>query len=296
MLLAKLHIQKFIASIQGNKKRRKELKKLIAKSKQKLGVSYNVFDGIELLEASIKSIRNSVDYINVVYQNISNFGEKDDDRFPFLQSLKDKGLIDNIIYYETNFSLTPQQNETAKRNIGLQDCIKIGCSYFLNMDTDEFYVREQFEKAKEFIYQNQISSSACAMYYYIKKPTYKFMEPRRTMYVPFICKIDRTSKIITGIQTFCLVDPTRMIMHKNGKNWLFAPQELTMHHMAYVRKDLDKKFRNSTSNQAKQLKEKISSIKNNVVNYQYPDNFYFYGEGSYRIEQVEDIFGIEGVL
>ena len=40
----------------------------------KLGVSYNVFDGEELLESSIKSIRDNVDHISVVYQTISNFG------------------------------------------------------------------------------------------------------------------------------------------------------------------------------------------------------------------------------
>ena len=39
----------------------------------KIGVSYNLFDGEELLESSIKSIRKNVDYISVVYQTISNF-------------------------------------------------------------------------------------------------------------------------------------------------------------------------------------------------------------------------------
>lgn len=292
MNLSKLYIQKFIASVKGDKKRKKELKNLIMQQKHKLGVTYNVFDGIELLEASIKSVRNNVDYINVVYQNISNFGEKDDSCLSLLKSLKDKGLIDNIIYYETDFALTPQQNETAKRNIGLKDCIKNNCTYFLNMDTDEFYTDEQFKKAKEFIYYNNISSCACAMYYYIKHPHYKFMEPRRTMYVPFICKINKYSKIVTGVKTFCLVDPTRMIVTKNGRNWLFAPQALTMHHMAYVRKDLEKKFRNSTANQAKQQQEKLESIKNNVINYQYPNDFFFYDEGSYKIEKVNDIFNV----
>lgn len=124
-------------------------------------MSYNVFDGLELLEASIKSIHNNVDYVNVVYQNISNFGEKTENSLPLLESLKNKGLIDNIIYYETDFALTPQQNETRKRNIGLKDCIKNNCTYFLNMDTDEFYTNEQFKKAKEFIYYNNIFFCLC---------------------------------------------------------------------------------------------------------------------------------------
>ena len=40
----------------------------------KISASYNVFDGEELLEKSISSIRDSVDFISVVYQTISNFG------------------------------------------------------------------------------------------------------------------------------------------------------------------------------------------------------------------------------
>ena len=42
----------------------------------KLGVSYNLFDGEELLTDSIKSIRDSVDIVSVVYQTESNFGQK----------------------------------------------------------------------------------------------------------------------------------------------------------------------------------------------------------------------------
>ena len=40
----------------------------------KLGVAYNVFDGEELLEYSIKSIKAFVDFIVVVAQETSNYG------------------------------------------------------------------------------------------------------------------------------------------------------------------------------------------------------------------------------
>jgi len=41
-----------------------------------LGLAYNLFDGEELLEYSIKSIRKNVDFICVVWQKISNHGEQ----------------------------------------------------------------------------------------------------------------------------------------------------------------------------------------------------------------------------
>ena len=42
----------------------------------KLGVTYSLFDGEELLPFSILSIRPHVDYINVVFQEHSWFGDK----------------------------------------------------------------------------------------------------------------------------------------------------------------------------------------------------------------------------
>ena len=40
----------------------------------KLGVAYNVFDAEELLEYSINSIREFADYVVVVAQETSNYG------------------------------------------------------------------------------------------------------------------------------------------------------------------------------------------------------------------------------
>jgi hypothetical protein len=42
----------------------------------KLGVSFNIFDGEEMLFFSLRNLRPMVDHINVVYQTISNYGNK----------------------------------------------------------------------------------------------------------------------------------------------------------------------------------------------------------------------------
>ena len=55
----------------------------------KLGISYNLFDGEELLEKSINQIRNLVDYISVVYQITSNYGNPcDSELVSLLQKLQ----------------------------------------------------------------------------------------------------------------------------------------------------------------------------------------------------------------
>ena len=63
----------------------------------KLGISYNLFDGEELLESSIKSVRNSTDHINVIYQKISNWGEPCSKNLEdLLSDLVKRKLIDKI--------------------------------------------------------------------------------------------------------------------------------------------------------------------------------------------------------
>lgn len=273
-------------------KKAKEIKQKYFTQKPKVGVSYNLFDGIELLEASIKSIRNQVDYINITYQSISNFKEEaPKENELILNNLKEKGLVDNIIYYTPNFEITPQKNELAKRNIGLKDCIKNKCTHFLTMDTDEFYDAEQFQTAKEYIFKNKIEQTSCLMLYYVKEPIYRFRNTKDNLFVPFICKINKNSQIKLK-PNFCRTDATRMVYKKKAKCYVFVPKELVMHHMAYVRNDLEKKFRNSTCRQDPNQNEKLASIYENAFNYEFPNDFYFYNEGYYAMIKVEDKFNV----
>ncbi len=65
-------------------------------------LNYVVFDSEELLEASILSIRKDSDYICVVYQTISNWGNKTSNPHleDFLQDLRSRKLVDELVFYE----------------------------------------------------------------------------------------------------------------------------------------------------------------------------------------------------
>lgn len=81
----------------------------------KLGICYMVFDGEELLEFAVKSIRNVIDYISVTYQDVSYFGNKaDPNLLPYLENLKKEGLIDEILFYKTDLSIHHKQRRTWK--------------------------------------------------------------------------------------------------------------------------------------------------------------------------------------
>ena len=75
-----------------------------------LGVAYNVFDAEELLEYSINSIREFADYVVVVAQETSNYGNTNPNLRITLDTLKNKGLIDLIHWYKPVFKYNDKGN------------------------------------------------------------------------------------------------------------------------------------------------------------------------------------------
>jgi len=209
----------------------------------KLGATYNVFDGIELLEPSILSIRENVDYINVVYQTTSNYGEYYDNTL-VLNDLFARGLVNNLIFYDPNRSIAPKQNETIKRNIGLADLREKNCTHFMNLDVDEFYKKEELSYAKDEIIKNGYDATIVQNIRYYKYPTVEILDflGGYVDYAPLIYTTDSS----LGSFGWHLVDPSRQIRTKNVHT--FPVNEVVMHHMAYIRHDIRKKFNNKSSN------------------------------------------------
>lgn len=261
----------------------------------KLGASYNVFDGIELLEPSIKQIRPYVDYISIVYQEKSYFGhENPTNGLRALYELKTKGLVDHIILYAVSrFANSPFEAkvmEKEKRTLGLESCKTEGCDYFLGMDCDEFYIPEQFKMAKETIEENNYNHTACKIKNYYKSPVFQNVG-YDLINVPFICKIQTGSTIgFNGF--FCNVDVTRTVSTGEDNNYLFPETELIMHHMTGVRKNLKLKWQatsraNLQRDRIKELNEKIDKID--------PDNLKLNVDGIMGIEN-EDFVVVDNIF
>ncbi len=222
----------------------------------KFGVSYSVFDGEELLEESIKSIRQQVDYVNVVYQFISWRGSAcDANLLNLLQDLQQRKLIDELIFFEPDLKKSPQINETEKRNIGLQAALKAGVNYFMTMDVDEFYRAEEVQRAKKIILEKQITHSYCPQIIYVSS-TQRLLEHDRS-YVPFFGKVDKFSKLGANEFAPCLSDPTRKLLERKcSKHYVL--NGIAMHHFTKVRKDIDKKNNNSSL-------DKVRGVEGEVV-------------------------------
>jgi len=92
-----------------------------------LSVSYNFFNGEEHLIPSLESIRNSVEHISVVFQEISNKGEvATQSAKEALHQAIEEGLVDHAIIYQPDLHLPRSANELNKkedRGRGLQQYI-----------------------------------------------------------------------------------------------------------------------------------------------------------------------------
>lgn len=231
--------------IQDDYKAARNLERLNA---QKWGVAYSVYDGEELLEASIRAIRPEVDYVCVVWQRVSWYGvPADAGLLPLLEQLKEQNLIDEIVEYEVNLKWRPGKNETRKRNLGLKAARKAGCTYFMSMDTDEFYRQEELIKAKKFITERNITHSYCAVNAYGIKPTELLNESGCC--IQFFSRLTPFSKHCNEHRATALVDPTRKFSHTpwwlGGSRHYFV-NVCRMHHYTYIRKNLARKLQNSS--------------------------------------------------
>lgn len=232
-------------------------------SKMKWGVSYSVFDGEELLEASIRSIRNSVNYINVVWQEYSWNGKykANPNLEKFLYSLKEKHLIDEIIKFEPDFNLRAGENEVNKRNLGLSYAQKNNVNFFMTMDCDEFYIGEELENVKKDILKNNITCSYCPIINYAEVPEKRILK-LAGFSIPLFIKINSKTKLGYTKSVIALVDPTRRkIIKKGDKQFFFT--NIQMHHFSSIRKDLEKKIRCSSCH--KFSMQEVSVYKNRLA-------------------------------
>jgi hypothetical protein len=207
-----------------------------------------------------------------------------------LKDLEQKKLIDSLVLFVPNQSLKAGKNELKKRNIGLSIAKKNRCSHFLAMDCDEFYKQEQFNFAKQFIKKNNVSTSSCKHIAYIKEPIYQFATPA-SYYVPFISKINIFSKFASKNYYPVLTDPFRKLDGSKRFKY-FDENEVLMHHFSLVRKDIGKKYLNSS---AKTIFDKTNII-DCVDNYQFPNDFIDpvnTEQGPIKIREVGNYFNIK---
>ena len=264
------------------------------KNKFKLGASYNVFDGEELLEGSIKQIRKLVDYVSVVYQTTSNFGNPcNPGLVPLLERLKSEGLVDELFEYVPKVNKGGHSNEIQKRNIGLALSQGAGCTHHMSMDSDEYYIPSEFEYLKNRIIDGMYrkidyDATYCQMQTYYKSWEYS-LNPPEEYYVSLIFKIKPDSSYVLGASAPVLVDQTRR-MSPTSTPLILKREEIQMHHGSYIRDNIRTKLSNSSA--SVNFNGDIDRITNHYNNWKFPEKVLWGGLPSklLTVKKVENLF------
>ncbi len=224
----------------------------------KLVAIYNVWsDCLDLLKKSIDNILPVVDKVIVVWSNRSNKGN----HIPFTFEYNHPKVA--FHHVEPVDFMNPALNETMKRNVGIGQARSEGFTHFLIMDSDEFYFQEDVIKEKEKIERGDLNGIVCGLRVYIKEPTLWCED--HTL-VPFIQKL--THNVVVGdfktypfaydTERHAHIDPTRRPSHRDKIAW----SDIVMHHMSYVRKDINLKIDNSTANLSRSRQIILDELKN----------------------------------
>jgi len=247
-----------------------------------------VFDGEELLEPAIKSIRDQSDFVAVTWQKTSYHGNKTDtDIESLINQLKKNNLIDQAIFFEPNLSKSPKENELQLRNIGLQASRDHNCTHHISFDVDEFILSDQLKYAKETFGDNDYS--IIENLYYYKRPTWQ-MTPVKNNQVSFIHPVTAEYSMIRKYPY--RIEITRRVT-PHDKCRVYMQDECVMHHMTYVRKNMEKKLRNSVTGYL----YKIDKFVDDFNKYQLGDRLVVSPDFlTHKTKLVEDVFSLEELL
>lgn len=253
----------------------------------KLGISYNVFEGEELLEESITRIKDHVDFVSAVYQTTSNFNIPcSNTLLPVLNDLKERGLIHELIHYDpTSKQDYHKRNQVEKRNIGLQASKDNECTHHMALDTDEYYITSEFENLKKDIIKNRYETTACHMLTYYKDKIY-ILDPPETYCVPLIFKINKDTEFVFNLKGYpAKVDSSRMTTY--GKFKKYNRNEIQMHHLSYVRKNLNNKLHSHGARQ--NIENQVDEIIKYHSKWKYPQQALLPGRETikYNIKKVD---------
>ena len=208
-----------------------------------LALNINAFDASELLENIITEIRGEVDIVNAIWQKLSYWrnpiAEEDMEE---LLRLKKIGLIDELIEFKPNFNKYSREQETDKRNLGIELMKQKGISHVVSSDADELYDLEQFRHAKNVINEKGWPITYWSYVNYFRDLEHYLVYPFR----PFVPGIHSTFFTYTfNGPAPGPTDPTRRIYNPlNIGTYLFEDNEIRMQHLAWVRKDIRKKLEN----------------------------------------------------
>lgn len=205
----------------------------------KLCATYTIFNGMELLEKSMESVYDNVDVIMLCFQEISNHGNRNPHLIEDLRQYTGKKII-KVPFHPT--SKDPKENERFKLQLRIDRAKAEGCTHYIGMACDHFYIPADFKRAKEKAKDYYCTLSAIHTYY--KEPTFR-LEPIEDYYCPFINFLHPRTKVIRGVYKW-KTDPSNVVSPQPTQ-YLFKEDEIVLHHYSMIRDSIQDKFNNAAA-------------------------------------------------
>jgi hypothetical protein len=159
-----------------------------------------------------------------------------------LHRLKRIGLIDELIEFKGDHNKPHREQETDKRNMGINMMKERGYSHIINADADEAYDLDQFREAKKQINQKGWPITYWSYVNYYRDFEHYLVYPFR----PFVPGIHSTYFTYTfNGPAVGPTDPTRRIFNPmNIGTYVFPDEVIRAAHAAWIRKNIRKKLEN----------------------------------------------------
>ena len=238
-----------------------------------------------LLPHCIKNHLQFCDGVIVVWSQHSNHWEKNDAVLEYILANGHDSRVE-FIQLEPMRGQKPLFNETRKRNHGIDIAGEKGFTHFLIADADEFYVAEDVIEEKKRFDNPSLNGLVCGSFVFVKSPLYWTDTYTR---VAFIQKVTKDVSVgnfkgfpfaYHGKTAF--IDPSRRISHTKGIEF----SEIMMHHMSYIRKNIDLKIENSSANLRRSKKVIYAELRDAKPGY-------FSKLYHQRLEECENFFNIQ---
>jgi hypothetical protein len=255
----------------------------------KLALCYTVFDGLELLPASIKAMRKHVDEIIICFQKVSFTNQISDVVEAFCYGIQQANKNVHVIEYHLEGKCGAKQNERNKHNLMVNKAKALGCTHAMLSATDHFYLDSQVNYAKNVIAEADYDCTFTKMYTYYKYPTWRLSEIEE-YHMPFIFKLYADTQIVKlkWKEYPVFVDPSVHISTYENHT-VFTPKEIMLHHFSMVRRDVREKLSNAASSwQPHEVDQFIKELEGYDIT-ENPGVSYFKGK---KIEVVPDYFGL----
>jgi hypothetical protein len=238
-------------------------------------VCYSVFDNEELLEYSINSIRNSVEEITVLFQNVSNHGLKASEELQeLLLTLKNKKLIDNLVLFNPNLSISAPLNELTKNQISYELSKNKKMDYHMLLACDEFYFEKDMSYFKSLLKESPVDIVTSYMYTYYKSSKYRFKQLDNYV-VPIFHKVYSDNRnFAINAPAPLIIDPMRKMDYQSCV--CLSKETPYMHHLSFVRKDFRKKLENSSAKSS--FVNDIDKMVEHYLNWKPIEKSYLFGE------------------